>query len=294
MKILVTGASGQLGKELSNVLEVSMPGITTYVDRQQLDLTDRVAVDRIVGEGQFTHIINCAAFTDVNGAEANPRECRAVNAEAVGVLATAANRNDSKIIHISTDYVFDGKTNRPYRESDKVNPLSEYGRSKRQGEMLLLDMASEGLIIRTSWLYSPYGKNFVKTMKSNALEGRTSKVVIDQIGSPTSAYDLAKAISRILVSPRWIGGIFNFSNQGICSWYDLAVEVYRYYGKDASKVLPITSENIPMTAQRPLYSVLDKSLISGSYGINIPHWRESLENCLNRMNENNIKEKENK
>lgn len=287
MKILVTGSSGQLGTELRNVLEREMPGTATYVTRDVLDLTDREAVNRFVGDGQFTHIINCAAYTNVEEAEANPRECRNINVEAVGILADAAQRADAKIVHISTDYVFDGRTNRPYKESDRVNPLSEYGRSKRQGEILLLDMASEGLIIRTSWLYSPYRKNFVNTMAAKAKAGLPAKVVIDQVGTPTYAEDLARAIVKILRSPRWIGGIFNYSDQGVCSWFDIAAEVYRSHGRDTSLLKPITSDNLPMQAERPLYSVLDKHLIMNTYGIDIPHWRESLERCMRRIHSEN-------
>lgn len=283
MKILVTGASGQLGSELHNLLETKLPGTTTYAYRDTVDLTDQATVDRFVADGQFSHIINCAAYTNVEEAETHPRECRSANVDAVGVLASAAQKADAKIIHISTDYVFDGKTNHPYKESDRVNPLSEYGRSKRQGEILLLDMASEGLIIRTSWLYSPYRKNFVKTMMAKAEAGIPAKVVIDQVGTPTYTADLANAIIKILMSPRWLGGIFNYSNQGVCSWYDIAAEVYKLLGRDPAMVKPITSDNIHMQAQRPLYSVLDKNLIANTYGIEVPYWRESLEHCMKRL-----------
>lgn len=283
MKILVTGANGQLGQALSNRLESVMPGITTYADRATLELTDADAVCRYVEEGQFTHIVNCAGYTAVDLAESEAQKCRAANVVAVGNLATAARNGEVKMIHISTDYVFDGTRNVPYTESDRVNPLSEYGRSKRSGEMLMLDTAPEGIIIRTAGLYSQWGRNFVKTIRSLAMRGEKAKVVIDQLVAPTYAPDLAAAITDILNSPRWIGGIFNYSNMGITSWYDIAVEIYRACGRSAADVRPSLSRDYPSIATRPAFSVLDKSLISSTYGVAIPHWRESLEECLGRM-----------
>lgn len=280
MKILVTGANGQLGCALREVLERDMPGLTTYADIDTLDLTDAAAVADFVGQGQFTHIVNCAAYTAVDKAESEPQACRAVNADAVGNLASAARDTDARILHISTDYVFDGRQNTPYKESAQVNPLSEYGRAKRSGEMRLLDMAPEGIIIRTAGLYSPWGHNFVKTMAGLARSGAKPRVVIDQLSSPTYALDLAEAIARIIRSPRWIGGIFNYSNMGVTSWFDIAVEVFRHFGRDCADVTPVLTPDYPSVATRPAYSVLDKSLIKSTYGLSIPHWRSSLEKCL--------------
>ena len=204
MKILVTGANGQLGLELRSVLERTLPGKTVYTDVEQLDLTDANAVDKFVTEGEFTHIVNSAAYTAVDQAETDQTLCYRINADAVRNLATAASKIDAKVIHISTDYVFDGRAHRPYHESDKVNPLSHYGTSKRKGEMALLSLCPDAIIVRTAWLYSPHGKNFVKTMLRLGREQKEIRVVSDQIGTPTNATDLAEAIAAI-IKARQIG-----------------------------------------------------------------------------------------
>ena len=192
MKILVTGSNGQLGRELRNVLEEELPGITTYTDVDDLDICDGKAVEQFVIDGEYTHIVNCAAYTAVDKAESEQTLCYAINAEAVKNIAAAASKAGAKVLHISTDYVFDGTSCRPYKESDKVNPVSAYGTSKRKGEMHLLAMCPDAVIIRTAWLYSPYGRNFVKTMIELGREKKQLRVVADQIGTPTSAADLAQ------------------------------------------------------------------------------------------------------
>ncbi len=283
MKILVTGANGQLGNELHGLLEQEMPGMTTYVDIADLDLTDASAVKAYLSKGNFSHLINCAAYTAVDRAEEQSGLCAAVNTDAVGNIARDAEELGLKIIHISTDYVFDGTSHRPYTESDKVNPTSQYGATKRKGETALLALAPDSIIIRTAWLYSPYGNNFVKTMLRLGQTNDTIRVVADQIGTPTYALDLAKAILTILKSQQWVPGIFHFSDEGVASWYDFATAIHRIAGTKGCKVLPIPTKDYPTPATRPMYSVLDKTRIKATYGIEIPHWEVSLAHCLTRI-----------
>lgn len=284
MKILVTGAYGQLGRELHKVLEEKHPGITTYTDADTLDITDRKSLSTFLERGDFTHIINCAAFTAVDKAENDQALCYKINSEAVQNIASVAADLGTKVLHISTDYVFDGKSYCPYRESDKVNPLSVYGNSKRKGEILLLSMYPDAIIIRTGWLYSPHGNNFVKTMLRLGKERKEIGVVCDQIGTPTSARDLAEAITAVLFSRQWIPGIYHFSNEGACSWYDFAGMVFWLSNNDKCLLKPLHSDDYPTVATRPHYSVLDKSLIKKTYNITIPFWVDSLEKCLESLN----------
>ncbi|MBD5229261.1 MAG: dTDP-4-dehydrorhamnose reductase [Bacteroidales bacterium] len=286
MKILVTGANGQLGHEMRNVLEEKMPGITLYTDIQELDLTDAKAVEKYVLDNEVTHIINCAAYTNVDRAEEDKLLCASINVNAVKNLAAAADLNGAKIIHISTDYVFDGKSYKPYSESDKVNPVSQYGTTKRQGETSLLALAPDSIIIRTAWLYSPYGKNFVKTMMHLGATRNELRVVCDQIGTPTYARDLADAIYAILSSQQWVSGIYHFTDEGACSWYDFTKAILRIAGIKGCKVYPIPSEDYPAAAARPYYSVLNRNRIKVTYDIEIPHWEESLQECIKRLKEN--------
>jgi dTDP-4-dehydrorhamnose reductase len=283
MKILVTGANGQLGRELRNVLESEIPGQSIYTDVAELDLTDSKAVDLFFKQNEISHVVNCAAYTAVDRAEEEKLECASININAVKNLAIAADSVGAKIIHISTDYVFDGTAHRPYKESDKVNPISEYGTTKRKGETALLALAPESIIIRTSWLYSPHGNNFVKTMMRLGAEHSEIKVVCDQIGSPTYALDLAKAIYRVLLSHQWVEGIFHYSNEGVCSWYDFAKAIHRVAGIKGCNVCPIPTEEYPTAASRPFFSVLDKSRIKATYGADVPYWEDSLIDCINRI-----------
>lgn len=283
MKILVTGANGQLGHEMRNVLEKHMPNVTLYTDIEELDLTDGKSVEKYVLDNEITHIVNCAAYTNVDRAEEDKLLCSSINVNAVKNIANAADCSGARVIHISTDYVFDGKSCRPYRESDKVNPISQYGTTKRAGETALLALAPESVIIRTAWLYSPYGKNFVKTMMRLGREQKDIRVVCDQIGTPTYAYDLAKAILGILVSHQWVSGIYHFTDEGACSWYDFTMAIHRIAGIKGCRVHPILSEDYPTIASRPFYSVLDRSRIKATYDIEIPHWEESLTECIARI-----------
>ena len=283
MKILVTGASGQVGRELHDVLEEQHPGIAVYVDHSQLDITDKDATEAFLREGNFTHVINCAAYTAVDRAEEEKLKCASVNIDGVTNLARFADELGVKIMHISTDYVFDGRSYRPYTESDKVNPISQYGTTKRKGETALLGLAPDSIIVRTGWVYSPHGRNFVKTILRLSKSEKSLRVVCDQIGTPTYARDLAMAIATIIFARQWMPGIINFSNEGVCSWYDFAVAIQRIAGIDNCPIKPVHSSDYPTPAERPFYSVLDKSRFRATYGLPIPHWEESLARCIERM-----------
>lgn len=285
MKILITGAKGQLGTEMRNILETEIPGQTIYTDIQELDLTDAKSVSSFVIKNEITHIVNCAAYTAVDKAEEDKALCAAINIDAVKNIANAADTVGAKVIHISTDYVFDGTAHRPYKESDKVNPISQYGTTKRTGETALIALVPDCIIIRTAWLYSPYGNNFVKTMIRLGKERPTLKVVSDQIGTPTYARDLAKAIYQILTSHQWVEGIYHFTDEGACSWYDFTKAIHRIAGIKGCDVIPIPTEDYPTPAARPAYSILDKSRIKATYDISIPHWEESLADCIKRIND---------
>ena len=285
MKILVTGASGQLGLALKRVLEAEIPGKTDYYDHHSLDITDSDAIKKVIGDGDYTHVINAAAYTAVDRAEEEKGLCTAVNVDGVSNLAKAAESAGAKMIHISTDYVFDGSGGSPYKESAKPNPLSFYGTTKRKGEMALVGLMPDAVIIRTGWLFSPYGKNFVKTIYQKSLNGENLRVVCDQIGTPTSALDLAAMIYKVIISPKWVPGTYHFSNEGVASWYDLAVAVTEIGGTN-SKVKPITTDNYPTPATRPRFSVLDKSLIKATYSVTIPYWRDALKEVITILKEN--------
>lgn len=282
MKILVTGANGQLGQELRPLLEKDFPGMALFTDVDTLDLTDAKEVEAYVLNHDITHVVNCAAYTAVDRAEEEKMQCARINADAVKNLANAVNAAGARIIHISTDYVFDGTNHRPYRESDKVNPISQYGTTKRKGETYLLALVPEAIIIRTAWLYSPFGNNFVKTMLRLAESRDEVRVVCDQIGTPTYAHDLAAAIVKILHSHQWVPGIYHFSDEGAASWYDFAKSIFRIAGKQVT-VTPIPTEDYPTPACRPYYSILDKARIKATYGVKIPHWEESLSHCMQRL-----------
>lgn len=276
---MVTGANGQLGCALRRLLDREMPGEAIYTDKQELDLTDAAAVENFIRDNEVTHIVNCAAYTAVDRAEEEKRECALINTDAVKNLAAAADLLGAKIIHISTDYVFDGTNHRPYRESDKVNPISQYGTTKRKGETALLALAPESIIIRTAWLYSDTGHNFVKTILALAEKQNEIRVVCDQIGTPTYARDLAEAVLAVLKSHQWVAGIYHFTDEGAASWYDFAKAILRIAGKK-TRVVPIPTEDYPTLAQRPAYSILDRSRIKATYGVEIPHWEDALTDCV--------------
>jgi len=274
MTLLITGAKGQLG----TVLRSLFPDAVT-ADKNELDITDADAVNAFVKEYNIDAVINCAAYTAVDLAEDEYAMAEKVNV--LGPLNLS--KNVHRIIHISTDYVFDGVGGRPYTEDDKPNPLSIYGKTKYLGENAVLMNAECGAVIRASWLYSPYGSNFVKTMRRLGSEKDSLNVVFDQVGTPTSADDLAAAIKTVLSE---INGnavkLYHFSNEGVCSWYDFARAVLKMSGLNCH-VNPIRSSEYPTKATRPPYSVLDKGLIKTDFGISINHWEESLEKCLKRF-----------
>lgn len=281
-KILVSGSNGQLGHELRRLLEERMPGSTVYVDREDIDLCDGRAVETLLRTGEFTHIVNCAAYTAVDRAEEEKLHCRQANVDIPSNFGRLAEELDIKIIHISTDYVFDGRSWRPYVETDKPEPLSVYGSTKRKGETALMGLAPSSMIIRTAWLYSPYGNNFYKTVLRLAGEGRPLRFVADQIGTPTYAGDLARTIVDIIENRHWTPGIFHYTNEGVASWYDFVIAILEESGNTeaASRVEAIGTADYPTAATRPSYSVLDKSKIKATYGVKIPHWRDALRRCV--------------
>lgn len=290
MKILVTGSQGQLGREIKRILDGKPHIEAVYVDKEELDITDAKAVEAFLRIGGFTHVINCAAYTAVDRAEEEKAACAAVNMTGVENIARWAEELDFRIVHISTDYIFDGTACRPYAETDKPSPLNVYGSTKRKGETALLGLAPASVIVRTGWLYSPHGHNFVKTIMARGREARHTEVVVDQIGTPTYAADLAGAVIDIVTASTWTPGIYNYSNEGVASWYDFAVAVLNAAGMDdrARRLVPILSSDYPTPAIRPQYAVLDKSKIKATFGIDIPHWQYSLQQCIERINSNNI------
>lgn len=282
--ILITGANGQLGNEIRKILDNDATFNTFYTDVAELDITNLDAVTDFVLSHNINIIVNCAAYTAVDLAEDNYQLCNDINHIAVANLALAASEAKAKIIHISTDYVFDGTSCRPYTEEDKTNPKSVYGSTKLSGENKLADiLPQDHIIIRTSWLYSAYGKNFVKTMLSLGKTKQSLDVVADQVGTPTYASDLANAIFTIISGDKWVPGIYHFSNEGVCSWYDFTIMIHKLAGITSCKVNPINTADYPAKAARPAYSVLDKSKIKRVFGINILYWLDSVEKCIHEL-----------
>lgn len=289
MNILITGANGQLGNEMRIVAEKQTNHCWLFTDVAELDITDRDAIRRFVAKHNTDAIVNCAAYTNVDRAEEDEQSAYMLNAKAAENLAIVAEENKARLIHISTDYVFDGKSYLPYRETDRTCPQTAYGRTKLTGEELIRKISASAIIIRTSWLYSSFGNNFVKTMLRLGNEHESLSVVYDQIGTPTYAADLAKAIYTILektfnetgkcVSD---GATYHFSNLGVCSWYDFAVEIHRLAGIRC-QVNPIRSEQYPAKTPRPHYSVLDKQKIKDDFGLQIPHWTKALACCMEKL-----------
>lgn len=279
--ILVTGANGQLGSELRKIGFSALDEVF-YTDVAELDITDYAAVEKFVKDNEIDTIINCAAYTAVDKAEEEPELAAKINTEAVSNLARAAAKEGCLLIHISTDYVFDGTGTKPYSEKDKPCPVSVYGRTKLAGEEAILKSRCFHIIIRTAWLYSSFGNNFVKTILRLASERTEINVVSDQVGSPTYAGDLAAAIVAIMDSEERIEheGIYHYSNEGVCSWYDFAAEIVRLSGKEC-RVKPVTTADYPTKTQRPAYSVLDKSKIKKTFGIEIPEWKDALAKMMN-------------
>lgn len=281
MKILVTGSNGQLGSEIKALEQKYSTWNFVFTDVDELNITDPKSVKHFFEtEKNITYLINCAAYTAVDKAEDEPELAEKINALAPKLLAEACHLHGVRLIHISTDYVFDGTAHKPYAESDLTNPKSVYGETKKAGEINVLSANKESMVIRTSWLYSRFGHNFIKVMQRFGKERENLNVVFDQIGTPTHAKDLAESILSIIQknsdkSTTWLSGVYHFSNEGVCSWYDFATEIMNLWQIDC-KISPITSDQYPQKAKRPFYSVLNKQKIKDTYGITIPFWRNSL------------------
>ena len=286
MNILITGANGQLGNEMQRVAKTSSNHYI-FTDVAQLDITDREAVLRAVKDNSIQVIVNCAAYTNVDKAEDDSETADLINNKAVENLAIAARENDATLIHISTDYVFKGNRCTPCREDWETDPLGVYGITKLAGEKSIERTGCRHIIIRTAWLYSPFGKNFVKTMQKLTAEKDSLKVVFDQVGTPTYAGDLADAIARIIETGQ-LGkqGIYHFSNEGVCSWYDFAREICELSGNTCN-IQPCHSDEFPSKVKRPHFSVLDKTKIKDTFGIEVPYWKDSLKKCIRELAANN-------
>ena len=289
MFVLVTGANGQLGKTLNRLVnENKMEHRFIFATKDQLDLTDFQNIRSFIQKNQFDVIINCAAFTAVDKSEVEKNQANLVNHLSVKNIAEIARDNSIKLIHISTDYVFDGLKTEPYIEKDIPSPINVYGKTKLDGENAIISaMVTDAIIIRTSWLYSEYGNNFLDTILSLAQKRKELNIVSDQIGSPTYAYDLAISILKIIENRKFfetshISEIFHYSNDGKCSWYDFANEIVNISGLECS-IKSISSKDYPQTAKRPKHVLLDKSKIRNSFGLEIIYWKDSLNNCIQAL-----------
>ncbi|MBR6438391.1 MAG: dTDP-4-dehydrorhamnose reductase [Bacteroidales bacterium] len=289
MNILVTGANGQLGNEMRIVSKGSSDNYI-FTDVAELDITNSNAVMDFIKDNEVKVVVNCAAYTNVDKAEDDETTAELLNAQAVEYLAKACKENDATLIHISTDYVFGGNEgNTPRKEDEPVNPTGAYGRTKLHGEQAIEKVGCKHIIIRTAWLYSEFGNNFVKTMRKLTAERDSLKVVFDQVGTPTYALDLAKVIilfvdelktsNSKLQTPN---SIYNYSNEGVISWYDFAKEICELSG-NVCDIQPCHSDEFPSKVKRPSYSVLDKTKIKNKLNITIPHWKESLKKCINNL-----------
>ena len=285
MKILITGSNGQLGNEMRVLSkehgkhQYFFTDVIQADDTYLLDITDKAAVSAFVEAHSIDLIVNCAAYTNVDKAEEDEATAQKINADALAVLGSQG----VKVIHISTDYVFSGDEHVPCRESDPVAPRTAYGRTKYMGEKNLLAACPEAVILRTAWLYSTYGNNFVKTMIRLGQEKEKLGVVFDQIGTPTYAADLAWAIFTVIETPAWHPGVYHFTNEGVCSWYDFTIAIHELAGITKCQVRPILSEEYQYKTPRPHYSVLDKSKFKKTFGVEIPHWMDGLRRCIKKL-----------
>lgn len=278
-KILVTGAHGQLGMELNFLSSLLETHEFVFVSHADFDITDEPFVTRYIASGNFTEVINCAAYTAVDKAESERDMAYKVNATGAANLAKACRQYGVKFIHFSTDFVFDGTHSVPYTEDDTTAPLSVYGASKLEGEKLVLQHNPDALIIRTSWVYSSFGNNFVKTILRLCRERESLNVIFDQVGTPTYARDLAATVISIIKQQQWSPGIYNYSNEGVTSWYDFAIAIRDMAGL-TTRIAPIETSQYPTPATRPKYSVLNKKKIKAAYALDIPYWRDSLAACI--------------
>ena len=283
MNILITGCNGQLGNEMQ-LLEKANPQHTYFnTDVAELDITDVAAIEKFVNENQIDGIVNCAAYTAVDKAEDNQDLCRLLNTDAPGYLAAAVEKRGGWLIQVSTDYVFDGTNHTPYTEEEPTCPNSVYGSTKLEGERAAQQACSRTMIVRTAWLYSTFGNNFVKTMIRLGKEKPELGVIFDQIGTPTYARDLAVALFAA-INQGVVPGIYHFSNEGVISWYDFTKAIHRIAGITTCHVRPLHTAEYPTPAHRPHYSVLDKTKIKQTYNLDIPYWEESLKECVDKLN----------
>ncbi len=280
--ILITGANGQLGNEMRVLSAENKEYTYFFTDVAELDICNAQAILDFVKANDINVIVNCAAYTAVDKAEESIELCTKLNADAVGYLAEAAEANGAEFIQISTDYVFDGTAHTPYQETEPTCPNSVYGHTKLAGEQNALTLCSRSMVIRTAWLYSTFGNNFVKTMIRLGKERDSLGVIFDQIGTPTYARDLARAIFAA-IRQGVVPGVYHFSNEGVCSWYDFTKAIHRLAGITTCQVKPLHTEEYPTPAKRPHYSVLDKSKIKATFGIEVPYWEESLQECIYQM-----------
>ena len=287
--ILVTGAYGQLGNEV-RILSANYPQYNfMFTDVDSLDICDKAMLLDFVQGNDIRYIINCAAYTAVDKAEDEAELCEKINAKAVKNLGEVAQEVGAGIIHVSTDYVFNGKGYKPYTEDMPTSPCSVYGKTKLKGEKALLKACENAIVVRTAWLYSSFGNNFVKTMRKLGSEREQLNVIFDQIGTPTYAEDLAAALLVILNQTidqqHNKGGIYHFSNEGVCSWYDFTLKIHQLSGITTCQVNPIETKDYPTKAARPHYSVLNKAKIKATFGIEVPHWESSLKRCIEELNQ---------
>ncbi|MBR6262169.1 MAG: dTDP-4-dehydrorhamnose reductase [Prevotella sp.] len=282
MNILITGCRGQLGNELQ-LQEAEHPSHHFFnTDVEELNICDQAAVDAYVAENQIDGIINCAAYTAVDKAESDKEKCTTLNTVAPAYLANAVEQRGGWIIQISTDYVFNGKGYLPYKEEDTPSPDSVYGSTKLASELGVSKFCKNAMVVRTAWLYSTFGHNFVKTMIKLGMERKEIGVVADQVGTPTYARDLASALLTIVekgIKP----GVYHYTNEGVASWYDFTKAIHRIYGIQGCNVKPLHTDEYPTPAKRPHYSILDKTKIKKTFGIEIPHWEESLKDCIEML-----------
>lgn len=285
MNILVTGANGQLGNEMRIVAKNSADNYI-FTDVAELDITNAAAVEKMVTDNDVNVIVNCAAYTNVDKAEDDREFAEILNAKAAENLAVAIKKNNGLLVHVSTDYVFGGtKNNTPCKEDEPANPTGVYGVTKLHGEQAIMATGCHYIIIRTAWLYSEFGKNFLKTMLNLTATKPQLKVVFDQVGSPTYAYDLALAIFDIVENRKYEGndGIYHFSNEGVCSWFDFTKMIAEYAGNTQCDIQPCHSDEFPSKVVRPSYSVLDKTKIKATFGTVVPYWTDSLKVCMNNL-----------
>ncbi len=282
MNILITGCNGQLGNEMQLVAKENVHHRYFFTDVQELDITDEAAVEAFVNDNAVDCIVNCAAYTAVDKAEENEEFCNLLNNIAPGYLAKAMGKRGGSIVQVSTDYVFDGTNHTPYREDETTCPNSVYGRTKLAGEESVKAGCKDYMIVRTAWLYSTFGNNFVKTMLRLGREKSELGVIFDQVGTPTYARDLAVAIMTA-INKGVVPGVYHFSNEGVISWYDFTKAIHRIAGIDGCRVKPLHTSEYPTAAARPHYSVLDKTKIKQTYGIEVPYWEESLKECVEKL-----------